>query len=299
MGARNATNLVMLVMAGMLVLLVWLEPGSQDGEGPPRLLAIDPATIERIRVTRLGQEPLLLERVAGRWWLREPFNLPANGYRVTSLLRLPESRSLGQHPVGDRELTPFGLAPPQALVTLNDETVVAFGHATPLDNRRYLLLGDQFHLVTDSLYYQLITDATRFIDLQLLPEGSEPTALTLPALTLQQTAQRWQVSPEPTDYSADQAVALVDSWRHAQAVAVERYDGNKGKAITIELAGGERYAFLVTAESPELIVARPELGIQYHLAGSSAARLLSLLPPTASAEETPPVLNGVGAAQPD
>ena len=58
---------------------------------------------------------------------------------------------------------------------------------------------------------------------------------------------------------------------------VKPYDGKEGETIAIELKGKETpVSFLLTARSPDLILARPDLGIQYHFAESSAAELLEL-----------------------
>jgi len=274
---RNATNLVLLVMVGMLGLLAWLDPGQDNAPATPQLLTLDRESIEQIRIDRLGTESILLERRAGQWWLNEPFNLPAHGYRIASLLRITESRSLGSHPAAGRDLTPFGLAPPQVVVTLGDGLAIAFGYPTPLDNRRYLLIEDRFHLATDTLYYQLVADATQFIDLRLLPTGAQPTALSLPGVELVESADGWQVNPEPAEWSADRAEKLVEAWRRAEAIEVTRYSGSQtGEELAITLADGQKVTFLITARSPELILARPTLGIEYRLNESAAEALLSL-----------------------
>lgn len=280
MNKRNLLNLGLLLLIGILVLLAIYEPGIEAPKENPRLLDIDREAIKQIRIERQGQETVALERDAlGDWNLTAPLAIGASEFRISSLLRVTEQKSLGSYPADSERLARFGLATPRVTLTLNDKAKVAFGDTTALDQRRYVQIGDRVHLVTDTLYYHLIGNYTTFIRQQLLPEGTAIGALTLPGLTVRWQADRWQVEPKPEHFSADQVTRLLDAWQLASAVQVKPYDGNKGETITIEPKGeGAPITFLLTARSPDLVLARPDLGIQYQLAESSVGELLELQP---------------------
>ena len=278
MKKSNLINLALLLLIGVLVLLVIYEPGIEAPHENPRLLDIEREAVHQIRIERQGQETVALERNArGEWNLTAPLAIAASEFRISSLLRITEQKSLGSFPADSAKLAGYGLDAPRVTLTLNDRFKLAFGDNTPLDQRRYVQLGDQVHLITDVSYYHLIGSHTTFIRQQLLPEDSAISAVTLPDLTVRWQDDRWQVEPKPQSFSADQATRLIDAWKLASAVQVKPYDGKEGETITIEPKGeATPITFLLTARSPDLILARPDLGIEYHLAESSGKELLRL-----------------------
>jgi type II secretory pathway component PulM len=277
MSKRNLLNLGLLLLVGVLVLLVIYEPGIEKPQEPTRLLELEREAVTQIRIERQGQETVALTRDGGDWNLTEPLAIGASAFRIGSLLRITEQKSLGSFPAEPERLAGYGLEAPRVTLTLNDAVTVAFGDNTPLDQRRYVRLGDRVHLVSDTLYYHLIGAYTTFIRQELLPEGTALAALTLPGLRVSWQAERWQVEPRPESFSADQVTRLIDAWKLANAVQVKPYDGKQGEAITIEPGGEEApITFLLTARTPDFVLARPELGIQYQLAESSAVELLKL-----------------------
>jgi hypothetical protein len=152
------------------------------------------------------------------------------------------------------------------------------------------------HLISDTLYYHLIGSFPTFLRKQLLDEGSGIDAITMPGLSVRWQGERWQLEPEPQNYSGDQVTRLLDEWRLASALEIKPYDGQPGEAISIEISGSEApLDLLVTSRQPDLILARPGLGIQYHLAAASGARLLQLPGPDdalAEEQEEAPSANG-------
>jgi len=277
MNKRNLLNLGLLLLIGVLVLLVIYEPGIEKPQEPRRLLELEREAVTQIRIERQGQETVALTRDGGDWSLTEPLAIGASVFRIGSLLRITEQRSLGSFPAEPERLAGYGLEAPRVTLTLNDKVTVAFGDNTPLDQRRYVRLGDRVHLVSDTLYYHLIGAYTTFIRQELLPEGTAIAALSLPGLGVRWQEERWQVEPKPEAFSADQVTRLIDAWKLASAVQVKPYDGKQGETITIEPGGEEApITLLLTARTPDLVLARPELGIEYHLAESSGEELLKL-----------------------
>jgi hypothetical protein len=281
MSRLSLLNLALLTLAILLVLVVIFEPGKTPPPQQPGLTPLRKSDIHKIRIDRHDAESIVLEMLADHWQMNQPVAAAVSPFRIDAILKLAETRSLGSYSSTGRELHSFGLDKPRVHVTFNDNLTLAFGGNTPLDNRRYLLLNDHIHLIKDNFFYHLIGGFTTFIDTALLPSGSSLEELQLPVITLRRVENRWETEPQLEEYSADQAATLVQAWQHARALEVKKYNGDKGEVLVLHIAGqGEPIRFLITARTPELVLARPELGIQYHLAEHLAGELLELRPAT-------------------
>jgi hypothetical protein len=195
------------------------------------------------------------------------------------LLRIVNTKSLASFSADEEKLADYQLDNPKVTLTLNDSTQILFGDSTPLDHRRYVLTGNKVHLISDALYYHLIGHWPTFVRKKPLPEDASIEGLKTPELTLQWQEKRWQLDPKPEKYSADQVTRLLDNWKLASAIQVKVYDGRQGDPVTLQLKGQDQpVALLVTARKPDLVLARPELGIEYHFPEESAGQLLTLPP---------------------
>lgn len=284
---RHLLNLALLLGALGLGLIAWLEPGHTPPPQPENLTTVSASQVQKIRIERREGRTVVLERVAGHWRMREPVDAPASEFRIESLLRITEHKSLGRNPVAGLDLARYGLDKPAVRLFL-DDAELEFGDSTPLDSRRYLRLGDSVHLIKDVAYYHLIGPWTGFLSLRLLPEEAQLTRLELPGLDLALQDGQWQVTPMPESYSADSGARLIDAWRTLQAIEVRPYAAEEPEGVNIEqvrlhLAGSdEPLVFQLTARTPDLVLARPDLGVAYHLPASRAADLLDLPQPPAT-----------------
>jgi hypothetical protein len=92
---------------------------------------------------------------------------------------------------------------------------------------------------------------------------------------------RWQRSPPDPDLSADAGTVLADGWRQARALAVSGYDETIpwGDSITIDLANQpEAYRFRLARDNDILLLARPQLGVQYRFLVRQGEVLLGKVP---------------------
>lgn len=278
MKKNRLINLSLLVIIGVLVLLVVYEPGIEKPAEAPLLLSLKRDEVRHILIQREGQETIELSKGDdGKWQLLQPIQIAASDFRIESLLRITESKSLNRFAADPAKLPNYQLDRPQAELTLNDKTKIAFGSATPLDQRRYVLVDNQIHLITDNLYYFMISAWPTFVSMQPLPASSHITQLQLPKLKLAWQENRWLVEPKQELDSADNITALLDAWKFAAATSVKPYDGNKGDKITLQFKDTAKpLQFLLTALTPDLVLARPELGIEYHFPAELADKLLTL-----------------------
>lgn len=281
MKKNTLTNLALLLLVVVLALLAVYEPGVEKPAELPSLLTLERDAVNHIVIRRDGQDTIDLKKDnGGKWQLLQPVQAAASDFRIDSLLRITHTKSLADFPADKVKLPDYQLDKPRIELILNDTTHIAFGSSTPLDQRRYVMLDGKVHLISDTLYYHLIGAYPTFIRLKPLPEDASIEAMHLPGLMLQWQAKRWQVTPKPESFSADQVTRLLDAWKMASAVQVKSYDGSKGDPISLQLKGAVKpLNFIVTATSPDLVLARPDLGIEYHFPADSANTMLSLPKP--------------------
>lgn len=288
MNKNTLINLGLLVTVAALALVAVYEPGIEAPPEKPSLVSLDRESVKHILIQRQGRPDIELQRKEdGNWQLLQPVKLPADGFRIDSLLRVTESKSLGRFTADADRLGEYKLAEPGVTLTLNHDTRIAFGKNTPLDHRRYVRIGEAVHLISDTLYYHLIGAYPTFVSKRPLPQPAAIEALSIPGLSLSWDNGGWQLEPMPENYSADRVTQLLDSWRFASAVQVKAYDGESGEAVTLQLKDREApLSFLITARSPDLVLARPDVGIQYHLPAETAADLLQLPAPAYDGDVT-------------
>ena len=278
MKRNTLVNLSLLIVIGVLVLLTVYEPGIEKPPEAPLLLSLKREEVKHILIRRDGQETVELEKGDnGKWQLLQPIRIAASSFRIDSLLRITENKSLNRFVAEPAKLAGYQLDKPGVELTLNGTVKLAFGAATPLDQRRYVLLDNQVHLITDNLYYFMISSWPTFVSMIPLPEKGSISALQLPDLKLQWQENRWQVEPKQEIDSADNITALLDAWKFAAATSVKVYDGKKGEKITVKFKDDEQpVQLIITAREPDLVLARPELGIEYHFPAELADKLLTL-----------------------
>ena len=135
------------------------------------------------------------------------------------------------------------------------------------------------HLIEDRYQHLVNAGWTNFVERKLLPADKVISRLQLPDMTLTLTDKdQWQLSPGKPGTSADTIQQLIDHWERVSALYARRYDGRTSdEIITLEFSDSpETLTFMVIAHSPELVIARPDWGIQYHLSSDVEETLLTL-----------------------
>lgn len=278
MSSRTLINLALLCLAGMLALVIVYRPGIEPEPVPQTLSALTGDGITRIHVTRTAREPLTFTRHADNWVLAGSSELPASDIQIRSLLAILQAHSTRSYPADSLDLATLGLEPPQATLML-DDTRLDIGLTDALDNMRYVQTGDTVFLVTDRYQHLINANWSNFVERKLLPANARLTRLQLPNMELSLTADsQWQLSPADAAVSAAALQSLVRNWEQASAFYVRRYQDNAtGETITLEFSNTAAPLTLhIVARTPELILARADQGIQYHLQGDMEQALLAL-----------------------
>lgn len=278
MSSRTLLNLALGVIALGLGALVWLRPGLERDAVPQPLTTLDPQAVTAIELARDAAGPLAFHRQADGWVIAADPAIPADSFQVHTVLALLEAGSVRSYPATDLDLAGLGLTPPQASVHF-DSLTLDLGTTEAIEGLRYVRQGDTVYLVEDRYQHLLNAGLASFASRRLLPEGATITALELPGLSLTRTDDvHWQLTPEQPDASADAIDRLVQAWQRTSALYVRRYEpGAYPDTIHVTLAdSADPVVFHIVSREPDLVLARPDWGIQYHLAGDVGIGLLDL-----------------------
>jgi hypothetical protein len=268
---RLLINLGLLVAVAVLAAIALLRPGAE--EVPARLTTLAPEAIDRIVVRGEDQAPVALERRGAHWWMTRPWELEASPRRIEDLLDFARAPVHASYPADDLVLDRYGLAPPRMRLEL-DDTVIEFGATNPVSRSRYVRIGDRVHLTDDTRTYLLNTTPESYLGPRLLPRGAQIVTLALPDRRIEHdVAGGWRTDGAET--TPDDAQALIDAWRRAEALWAKPYTPREGlPTITVTLADGQVLRFAVAATEPDLELARTDLGIVYTLPAEATANLL-------------------------
>lgn len=271
-------NLFMLILVAALTLVVLFGPEPDPSTGTVAIGTQAAADIRRIELHIAGSPALRLERSAGDWILPGKPRWRLNATLIDRVLALPQAASHARYPIDGVELGELGLVQPRLRVLLND-TEYRFGAQEPLNNRRYVQVGDRVHLITDTLIHQLGGETFDWVSRRPLPPDATPVRVKLPHLTLDRDAEgRWRLDPANAEIAPDAINTLIDEWRFARALAVEPYRAVETfERIEITLPDDARaLVFEAVRGDDAWFLQRADLGLRYRFDAAAAQRLLRL-----------------------
>ncbi len=288
MNQRLILNLSLAVIIIVLALLVIFEPGKDKAPELPKLTSLAEDKIQHVTIERVGRDTLVFDKQADGWRITQPLQLRANEFRVTGVAHAAQTPSHARFPQAGRDLKQYELDAPKIKLTL-DGQLIEFGGVNPLDNRRYVRVGDTIHLVADDIFLRANGDAAGFVSTALVPEHElEISEIKLPQMTVQKDKDsgKWAVTPPVANLSTDDIVKFVDEWRHAQALQVSAYNGTpSGEHVTLSFSGTTPpLSFDLMSKNDDLILGRKDAGVMYQFTAEIKKRMFTLKPPAA---ETP------------
>ena len=276
--SRGRLNLVLLATVMALASLTYFRPGTQAPVPAIPLIALKAEQVRDIRIGMPGQKTVELVRGDHGWQMTAPLTMPADPNLVRTLLDTLDVTSDKQFSAAGAVLAKYGLDKPAAELWLNDVRY-AFGGLNPVNNLQYVLTDDAVHLVNPMLYYRIAHVPYWWVDKGLLPAGSHITAMQLPQATLTLDKRgAWQLAPADSAVSADAIQKLMDAWQQNLAIGVTPIgkDPQEGE-ISLSIAGSTKLLRFAILKDPDfLVLARPDLGLQYELDSSLRDTLLSL-----------------------
>ncbi len=267
--------LINYVLFAAIIVLTWIGyqfPIREDQKLTQKLITpLKAADIQRVQV-ETADERISIEKQDGRWMITRPIQWFANRLVLDRLVTLAEQPLHSKLASSRIDLSTIGLRIPRAIVTLND-TAIAFGSTNRIGNRRYLLIPPNVYLVDDNHYPFISQGLAGLVDPRLLPPALPLSALELDGKRLQQDETGWTLDGE-ADAAAE---TLAANWQGLQASRIKPYrpQGTPLRKITATTADGRRIEFFVLSIQPEIVIARPDLGLQYHFPDSRYYDLLA------------------------
>lgn len=270
MSKQNLLNLVLLI--SVIALATFIYTRDEESTRLERLTAIDSDSISHITIRHNAQITQLDKQPDGEWQITQPITIAANRFRINSLLKLLNAPVHGKYTLAQIEPASIGLKDEATSIQFGNNTAshtISFGIVNPATDLRYIQLDNTIYTIEDVYYPLLSSHFGTLVSLNLLPANSKIEKLVLPGQTLSKDDKGlWQSS---IDTSADDIVKLIDGWQQAQAFGIHEYleRGDEGK-VDIYLQGqgqgqAQALTFAITDTDPWLILARPELGLEYHL----------------------------------
>ncbi len=281
MQSRTLLNIALLLVVALLGAYAYLDSRQQAPEQRPRLVPLAPEEISRIEIAH-NQRRIELRKDGERWRMLHPIDIDANAFRIDTLLNMLDTASHATYAASTLALEKYGLADPATSVRFND-IAVYFGIVNPINDYRYVRSGDSVHLIDDHFYPLLSSQTGTLVARELLGSDAEIEKLELPDHTLyRDDNDRWHSDKE---LGGDAISETLYQWRNGQAFGVHNYMPRKSLGnISVHLAGRtEPVRFIVSDRDPWLIIARPELDLEYHFNPEFYDRLLN---PGAALENT-------------
>lgn len=273
---RGLLNIGMIILLTIFIVIFYSQQTPNEKTENLSSLSLD--DIKHIKINRPQSNDITFVKDANNiWHMTNPFQLKAHSFRINTLLSLTQVTVDKRYDMSSLDLSQYSLDVPLASITFNN-TEIRFGKNNPLSHKRYFLAENKMSLLADTIYPLVSAQPSSFVDLSLLPDNFKITKISTPvASVFLGDDDLWKNIAIADKLNADQIQSLLQHWRSTQAFAVHKYLPRKqlGK---IEISSPtETLIFHITDDEPWLILALPELKIEYHLDGSQKNYLYGII----------------------
>ena len=268
----NILNLVLFVIVISLAFVIYYS--EEEDTRLQTLSDIDLNQVSSIRIHHNTNSTSLIKNEKGHWWITQPVSIAANDFRIDSILNLLNAPIHTQYPVSEVDIDSIGLTDATTTVEL-DDSLIYFGIINPATNLRYIRLNQMVYTIED-VYYPLISaNFGALVSLNLLAANDIIEKLVLPNQTIDKDdSGRWQSN---VAISADNIVRTIEHWQSKQAFGVHEYlqrDALGEVSIYIK-DQAQPVNYIISDTDPWLILARPDIGLEYHLNIEAYEQLIS------------------------
>lgn len=273
---RWIINYVLVVLI-VIFTYVGNRFGVQTGYQPlQHITGLKPENIESVEI-QTADTALALKRDSDGWMLESPIRWPANDVNVERLLRIASVETDSRLAANEIDLATLGLKFPKAILRLND-TEVLFGATNNIGARRYTMVGSTVFLLPDQQLPFITQGLTAMVDRRLLPRTNELTVFKLPEFEIRRDDNNtWQLIGA-NGFEQGKIATLVENWQNLEASRLKLFAANKmpQHKIRVQFANGQNQEFFVMSIDPEIIIANPRIGLQYHFPADLYYQLISL-----------------------
>lgn len=281
MRPRNLINAGLAVVLVALITLIAYEPGKEKVETLDFISDLKPSDIKNIVIEKPGSQDIILFKTNNQWQMSNPYKNNANNNRINKLLELSHAKSHSQYPVGEINLDQLKLSSPDLSITFNDRKFI-FGTTDAIKGYRYIQINNSVYLITDRFSHLMRGNTTNLLSPALISKNSTIKKLVLPGLTIQSNDTDWTTKPDDKFTGADHVQQFLDEWRYARAIRVSKINtrggietnANKNATIKVYTEQNKPLLFYITQTNDEIILRRPDTGMQYHFTVEAGERLL-------------------------
>lgn len=279
---RWLVNAALVALIGLFALLGYRVDFETDSGESAGMLDLAAEDVRRLEI-RTAEADFSLRRDGQHWMLENPIQWPANQFNVEHLLNITDARTESSFSAEGQDLARFGLDQPIAELRLND-IAVAFGINHTIGERRYTRVGPSVYLLPDVYLPFMLQGVLALVDRRLLPPSLLPQSLDLGQIELTRDADAgWRVS-NGAAVEEDWITRRIANWQNLEASRVRSLDPSLApqQRVQARLENGASIEFQVLSSNPELVIAQPELGLQFHFSAEQYRQLLALPDETAS-----------------
>ncbi len=273
MSKKNLLNLALLLIAAALASIIYFS--DEINTDLPHLTKVDANTIQTITISHNNNVATIINKIAdSRWQLSKPVAIAANPFRISSILKLLNAPVHQQYASDAIDLSKTGLLVSKTKISFDDIGII-FGTINPVTNLRFVQLGNTVYTIEDVYYPLLSSHFGTLVSFNLLPANSVIDKLILANQTIDKKASGlWQSN---SAISADNINITIENWQNIQAFGVHEYIEREVLAEVFVFLENQAPAirFIITDTDPWLIIARPELGLEYHLEKEAYDKLIA------------------------
>lgn len=147
---KRALRAQLWLVAAVVVLIAaaWWQVRSDRAAAPGILLPLAPDNITRVTLN-MGNAPAehYIKRDEHWWRIDQATPIRADDKHLVELLRTAAAPVQSWQPASNYDLAKIGLAPPQAKLELDDETL-RFGAMTAIGHNVYVQVGERIGIVS-------------------------------------------------------------------------------------------------------------------------------------------------------
>jgi len=261
MQSRFIVNVILFVVVIVLIFNLYIVNNSSNTSNTI-LTDINPGEIKQISI-RHNKRVTTLKKDKDAWEMIEPINISADSFRVDTILKILQTPTYGSYITDGLDLDKYGLDQPTTTIKF-DDIEISFGILNPVSNYRYVKTDKKISLIDDNFYPLLSSQIGTLVARTLLAEDAKVKKLVLPGQILElDKNNKWTSS---RSMSADILVDTISSWKNDQAFGVHNYIERKSLGnIEVYLSNQTNpIIFKITDTEPWLVIARPDLDIEYH-----------------------------------
>lgn len=273
--ARRRLHTLLGVTVAGLIAWVWLD--SQDAaEQYAPLTTIDSTTLSELSVRRTARPSITLRRNPDSWHLTTPDQLQASPAQLEDLLAVLQAPVIASYALVDVDRAELELDQPLAELVAAGVQIL-FGARGRPEGYRYVVVGDQVHLISDRHYDTVAAPLADFVGTKPLPRGDLARIEWADELTLVHSddGARWLLVGATEVFDGDRLAA---AWQSLRARSVHPLDPATapGTAMRVWLRARPEpleYELITTANGAPLLLRR-DLSLLYLLDDDAAGTLL-------------------------